>query len=168
MIKGTFSQQLVSDGLLTWNQSPAENIHVTSCSCDSRSWNTVLFTVQCAIRSASLMVILAIFLLPWQHFSALACLLIMKKHKKTKGKCQTVKSSDWMLTVATDWPTSIPDCLKAQLGAFEVLHISPILVSLFSAIYSQRKVCRSIYGPIFHCHPTLIKPVTRCGTQIQF
>lgn len=47
-------------------------------------------------------------------------------------------------TVATDWPTLTTNHLKAQLDLFEMLHISLILVSAFSAIYSHGKVCRSI------------------------
>lgn len=47
-------------------------------------------------------------------------------------------------TVTTDWPNLTTNHLKAQLDLFEMLNISPILVSVFSAIYSHGKVCRSI------------------------
>lgn len=83
-------------------------------------------------------------LLPWQHFSALLCLLIMKMHKKTKEKCQKQRIHTVTVTVTTDWPTLTAHCLKAQLDVFEMLHMPPVLVLFLSAIYSHGKVCRSI------------------------
>ena len=100
--------------------------------------------------SVALMVILAIFLLPWQHLSALLCLMIVwKMYKKTKGeKKKNVRhwgtAIEHRQTVTTDWPTLTTNHLKAQLDLFKMLHISLILVSVFSAIYSHGKVCRSI------------------------
>lgn len=66
-------------------------------------------------------------------------------------------------TATTGWPTLTTNDLKAQLDAFQMLHISPILVS---AIFSQGKVCRSILQAILHCHPTLRKAVTWSDTLV--
>lgn len=91
------------------------------------------------------MVILAIFFpLPWQHFSAPLCHLIVRKmNKKTKGKMSDGEIEQ-RRTVSADWPTLSPIYLKAPLDVFEMLHISPILVSAFAAMYSPEKMCYSI------------------------
>lgn len=162
--------------------SSVGNIKVIPSSCSTGSCNMLLWALQCAIRSVALMVILAAYLSPWRHVSALLRLPTRKKktHVKTKkGKYQMPERQrrrQWK-RLNTDKQPPPPltgllwrqERLKARLDASEMLQISPVLVSLFSAIYSRGKVCRPVFTrPILHCHPTLIRPVTWCETPVWF
>lgn len=163
--------------------SSVGNIKVIPSSCSTGSCNMLLWAVQCAIRSVALTVILAAYLLPWRRVSALLRLPTRKKNAREDKKRENVRrwevAAAVCLRLATVPPPPLPPLLtgllwrqnrlKARLDASEMLQISPILVSLFSAIYSRGKVCRSVFTrPILHCHPTLIRPVTWCETLVWF
>lgn len=181
LFQGNKAINISSNGAATLEHfsSSVGNIKVIPRSCSTGSCNMLLWAVQCTIRSVTLMVILAAYLLPWRCVSHSSASRRGKKkmHVKTKKKGKMSDAEKWRRLFVCIQPQPPPltgllwrqDRLKARLDASEMLQISPILVSLFSAIYSRGKVCRSVFTrPILHCHPTLIRPVTWCETPVWF
>lgn len=138
---------LTPDDCFTYASFPSGgNLKVISC-CSTRSWNTLNGAVCHHVCLAHghpgnfSVTMTTLLCTPLPH----DCVANVQEDKGGKKNVRHWGTAmEHRQTVATDWPTLTTNHLKAQLDLFEMLHISLILVSAFSAIYSHGKVCRSI------------------------